>query len=137
MQERHFADKKVMDERRADARLLCADVVEISWTNSGGMVCQAMALLEDIATHGACLQLDKPIPLHTSITLQHAKGEMRGVVRYCVFREIGYFVGIQFTPESAWSRSKFTPQHLLDLEDLVMQRLSRTARPANCTAKKQ
>jgi hypothetical protein len=96
-----------------------------------------MALLEDIATQGACLQLDKPLPLHTAITLQHGKGEMHGVVRYCVFREIGYFVGIQFSPESAWSRSQFTPQHLLDLEELVMQRLQRNTQSGGASAKKQ
>src|SRR5215510_10202249 len=114
-----------MDERRADPRLLCADMVEIYWRDSRGRTHNTTALLEDIATHGACLQLEKPLPLDTLITLEHAKGEMRGAVRYCVYQEIGYFVGIQFTPESEWTRSKFTPQHLLDLEELVMQQVRR------------
>lgn len=113
-----------MDDRRADARLLCADVVEVRWTNAGGKICQATALLEDIARHGACLQLDKAVPPQTAITIKHATGEMHGIVRYCVFREIGYFVGIQFEPDSRWSRNRFTPQHLLDLEELLKQRLN-------------
>jgi hypothetical protein len=126
-----------MDERRADARLLCADVVEVRWTNVGGKICQATALLEDIATHGACLQLDKAVPPQTAITIEHAKGEMHGIVRYCVFREIGYFVGIQFEPDSAWSRHEFTPQHLLDLEDLLMQRFNQRSPPVRPADKNQ
>jgi hypothetical protein len=118
-----------MDERRTDPRLLCADMVEISWNDSGGRTRHATALLEDIAVHGACLQLDRALPLHIEITLEHPKGEMRGTVRYCIYREIGYFVGVQFTPESEWSPSKFTPQHLLDLEELVMQRVKQAAKP--------
>jgi hypothetical protein len=115
-----------MDERRADPRLLCADMVEIRWKDGRGRTRQTTALLEDIAAHGACLQLEKALALDTVITLEHAKGEMCGVVRYCIYQEIGYFVGIQFTPDSEWSRSKFTPQHLLDLEDLVMRRVKKS-----------
>ena len=115
-----------MDERRADPRLLCADMVEVWWKDSRGRTHHSTALLEDIAAHGACLQLDKPIPLDTAIQIEHSTGAMQGTVRYCVYREIGYFVGVQFAPESEWSRSKFTPQHLLDLEELVMRRATQT-----------
>jgi len=100
--------------------MLCADMVTIRWTDRAGQPHEDTALLEDIAPHGACLQVEKALPLDTVIALQHAKARMRGAVRYCVYREIGYFVGIQFTPESEWSRSMFTPQHLLDLEQLVL-----------------
>ena len=79
------------------------------------------ALLEDIAPHGACIQLERALPLNIEIAVEHVKARMLGAVRYCVYREIGYFVGVQFTADSEWSRSKFTPQHLLDLEQLVMQ----------------
>src|SRR5690242_6979545 len=65
---RWTADNDVMDERRTDPRLLCADMVEISWKDSGGRTRHATALLEDIAVHGACLQLDRALPLHIEIT---------------------------------------------------------------------
>jgi hypothetical protein len=105
-------------------------MVEIRWRDACGRSHYATALLEDIATHGACLQLDHALPVDTTITIEHAKGEMRGVVRYCIYQEIGYFLGIQFTPDSAWSPGKFTPQHLLDLEELVMRRAKMPAAPS-------
>jgi len=100
--------------------MLCADMVTIRWSDAAGRPHEDTALLEDIAQRGACLQVEKALPLDTEIALEHGKARMRGVVRYCVYREIGYFVGIQFTPDSEWSRSMFTPQHLLDLEQLVL-----------------
>jgi hypothetical protein len=117
-----------MDERRTEARMLCADMVTISWNDARGRPHQDTALLEDIATHGACLQVDVALPLDTEITVDHSKARMIGTVRYCVYREIGYFVGVQFTPDSQWSRTKFTPQHLLDLEQLVIESARRASK---------
>jgi hypothetical protein len=108
-----------MEERRAEGRILCADMVNIRWTDSAGRHHRATALLEDIAPHGACLQVETAVPPDGDIVVEHAKARMHGMVRYCVYREIGYFVGVQFTPDCEWSRNKFTPQHLLDLEELV------------------
>jgi hypothetical protein len=42
-----------------------------------------------------------------------------GKVRYCVFREIGYFLGVEFEPGHRWSQKQFRPQHLLDPRRLV------------------
>ena len=103
-------------------------MLEIRWIDARGRRHQATALLEDIASHGACLQLETAVPLDTEITLEHAQARMRGSVRYCVYREIGYFVGVQFAPDSEWSRSRFTPQHLLDLEELVMRSIQKASR---------
>jgi hypothetical protein len=108
-------------------------MVQIRWTDGRGRSQEATALLEDIATHGACLQVEKALPLGTAITLKHPSGEMHGIIRYCAYREIGYFVGLQFDLDSEWSPNKFTPQHLLDLEELVMRhaRKPRHMRPHN------
>lgn len=108
--------------------MLCADMVTIRWNDTKGRPHQDTALLEDIAQHGACLQVERALPLDTEIALEHSKARMRGAVRYCVYREIGYFVGVQFTPDSEWSRSKFTPQHLLDLEQLVLDSASKASK---------
>jgi hypothetical protein len=40
-----------------------------------------------------------------------------------VYREIGYFVGIEFEAGSRWSKNQFRPQHLLDPRHLVDQSL--------------
>jgi hypothetical protein len=117
-----------MDERRKEARMLCADMVDICWKDAKGRPQRATALLEDIAPHGACLQVDKALPLETEITIEHPKAQMRGAVRYCAYRDIGYFLGLQFSADSEWSKHKFTPQHLLDLEELVMRSATNATR---------
>ena len=94
--------------------MLCADLVNIQWTDESGRTRRAIANLEDISLSGACLQLDQAIPLNTKLRISYPKGQMVGVVRYCVYREIGYFIGLQFQEGSGWSRKAFKPQHLFD-----------------------
>jgi hypothetical protein len=101
-------------------------MVKVRWSDPAGRKHRETALLEDIAAHGACLQLDKAVRLGTPVTIEHAKGKMSGSVRYCIYQEIGYFVGVQFAPDSEWSRSRFTPEHMLDLEQLVMRQARKT-----------
>ena len=108
--------------------MLCADMVDIRWKDAAGRQHRATALLEDIAPHGACLQVEQALPLETEIVIDHPKAQMRGAVRYCAYRDIGYFLGLQFTPDSEWSQHKFTPQHMLDLEDLVMRSLKKASK---------
>jgi hypothetical protein len=103
-----------MRDRRAEPRLLCADLVNVEWKDEGGRLRQTVANLEDISLSGACLQLDVAIPLQAVVRIRHPQGELTGVVRYCVYREIGYFLGIQFEPGSKWSRRQFRPMHLFD-----------------------
>jgi hypothetical protein len=61
------------------------------------------------------------IPPHTEVAIEYARIRLECSVRYCVYRDIGYFVGVAFAADSEWSRSKFTPQHLLDLEELMLR----------------
>ena len=108
-----------MQERRSEVRMLCADMVDVSWTDHSGKKRKAMALLEDISPSGACLQLETAVPLGVEIRWHSPKQQFQGEVRYCVYREIGYFVGVEFQPASRWSKKVFKPQHLLDLKRLV------------------
>jgi len=122
-----MADKQGMhDERRSEARLLCADMMTIRWKDPAGYPRKATALLEDISRSGACLQLEGPVPLGTGLEMDCGKRHLSGSVRYCVYREIGYFVGVEFTAGSQWSVKQFRPQHLLDLQRLALN--SRKAR---------
>ena len=113
------ADMRVMMERRSESRMLCADMVELSWQDDSGKDCQAMALLEDISASGACLQLETPVPPGAEVQWHSPKQDFSGRVRYCVYREIGYFAGVEFQLSSKWSKKTFKPQHLLDLKRLV------------------
>lgn len=110
-----------MLERRIQPRMLCADLVEVVWKDDAGRSCRTVANLEDISETGACLQLDGQIPLHTPVQITCPNGELLGAVRYCVYRQIGYFVGVQFNDGTKWSQRLFRPRHLFD-----PRRLSKT-----------
>src|SRR6476660_1368597 len=101
-----------MEERRNEGRMLCADMVEVAWTEPLGRKRTATGLLEDISPSGACLQLEIPIPLGSRMRWYSPKQEFAGIVRYCNFREIGYFVGVEFAPGLKWSKQAYKPQHL-------------------------
>ena len=109
--------------------MLCADMVEVCWSEPAGQKCRFTALLEDISSSGMCLQFEIPVPIGTQVEIRCPGDTLAGTVRYCVYREIGYFVGIELEPSRHWSRQQFEPKHLLDLEELVL----RSARRAGGT----
>jgi len=108
-----------MKERRAEPRLLCADLVNLCWQDADGKERRLVANLEDISSAGACLQTDVAIPPETPVRIEHPNGALTGRVRYCIYREIGYFLGIQFEAGCRWSEKDYQPQHLLDPRSLV------------------
>ena len=121
-----------MFDRRIEPRMLCADVVDVQWKDQNGRTRRGVANLEDISLSGACLQVERPVPLGTAFRISYPNGELAGKVKYCVFREIGYFLGIEFEPGSRWSQRHFRPQHLLDPRRLVgrvTNRLRSTSAP--------
>ncbi len=115
-------------ERRTEPRLLCADLVEVEWKDKGGRLRRTVANLEDISLSGACLQLESPIPLHTNVRITYASGELAGHIRYCIYREIGYFIGVQFDADCKWSQRQFRPMHLFDPRKLVSRSVARASR---------
>lgn len=112
-----------MRERRSEPRMLCADMLEVSWKQGDGKAQRETALLEDISHSGACLQLEQPLPTGAQIRWVSARKVFTGRVVYCVYREFGYFAGVEFDAVSKWSSESYRPQHLLDL-----QRLAETAK---------
>ena len=116
---RQAADMKGMNERRTETRMLCADMVEVRWKDRSGKERGATAILEDISASGACLQVEAPIPLGVEIRWDSPQQQFPGYVRYCVYREIGYFVGVEFDASFRWSKRDFKPHHLLDPQSLV------------------
>jgi hypothetical protein len=122
------------NERRTEARMLCADMVEIRWRDRSGKQRTATALLEDISSVGACLQLEAPVPLGAEIGWDSPKQFFAGYVRYCVYREIGYFVGVEFGKSTRWSKDTYRPQHLLDLQRLTQSARKCSPKPERATA---
>lgn len=120
-----------MQERRAEMRMLCADLVEVRWQDEQHRSRQSTALLEDISRAGACLQTEMPIPTGVSLRMLCGAEHLEGTVRYCVYREIGYLVGVQFDAGSEWSRVEFEPEHLLDPEKLTQPKVARAGKRVN------
>ena len=108
-----------MEERRSEVRMMCADMVEVCWKDHAGKKRQSTGLLEDISPSGACLQLETAVPVGIPIRWQSPKHQFSGRVQYCVYREIGYFVGVLFDASVRWSKAAYRPRHLLDLKRLV------------------
>jgi hypothetical protein len=113
--------------RRIGCRFLCADMVEARWKDRAGRLRRAMVNLEDISRSGACLQLETPLPNETPVVVCCEGVDLRGTVRYCVYRDSSYFVGVEFEEGTQWSSVHFRPQHLLDPLQLV-RRASRRSR---------
>lgn len=99
--------------------MLCADLVDVQWRDQAGRARRIVANLEDISLSGACIQMDKPIPLQTKVKVTYPGGELRAIIRYCVYREIGYFIGLEFAEGSRWSQQEYRPQHMLDPRRLM------------------
>jgi hypothetical protein len=113
-----------MRERRIESRLLCAELVELTWTDSSGNECRRLVNLEDISSSGLGVQMEIPIRPGTPITVHYPNGEFHGRVRYCAFRDVGYFLGVEFDEDSTWSAVHFQPEHLLDPADLIREAAS-------------
>jgi hypothetical protein len=108
-----------MKERRNESRYLCADLVRIEWQASGEDFRSEGALLEDISAFGGCVQVDHPIPLGATMLLWIRDTVFAGHVCFCVFRDYGYFVGMQFSKDTKWNSETVVPNHLTNLEELV------------------
>ena len=118
-----------MQDRRNEVRMLCADMVNVQWKDKTGRTRKLLAHLEDISLSGACLQLDMPVPLQTVLRITYRKGKVEGKVlgrlegnvQYCVYHEIGYFIGVEFGEGFRWSQREFKPQHMVDPRRLAIR----------------
>jgi hypothetical protein len=113
-----------MQDRRTDTRLLCADLIELIWCDPGGQEQRKVANLEDISPQGMSLQLESPVHVGTQVRVIYGEKELTGLIRYAIYRNHAYFVGVELDQNSRWSIRQFVPQHLLDPRGLV-QRLSK------------
>ncbi|MBV9269161.1 MAG: hypothetical protein JO061_23530 [Acidobacteriaceae bacterium] len=118
-------DETSMKERRVDTRLLCAELVQLTYRDEAGHQRRRIANLEDISLCGACLQLEKRIPDSTRLVIRYGDGELKGIVKYCTFRDTSYFIGVEFEEGCRWSTKHFRPQHLLDPRELVQSVVDR------------
>lgn len=76
-------------------------------------------VLEDVSPSGVCLQSEHPHAKGTEITIHHENAALHGIVRYCVYQEIGYFLGVEFTEARRTPLETLQPKHLFDPESLL------------------
>jgi hypothetical protein len=118
--------------RRGNRRLLCAELVELTWQDESGRPRKRVANLEDISLSGICLQVENPIPAGTAIAMSYGDGELFGIIRYCRFQDCGYFLGVELSEGCRWSSKHFQPQHLLDPSELVERAVRRHSSKSVC-----
>ena len=110
-----------ISERRIHSRFLCAELVRVVWEDPAGdsPVQLLDAVLEDISAPGACVQLEEPLEVGSTVTLMIGDAAFGGHVAYSVFRDYGYFVGIRFSDETLWSSDTVIPEHLTSLDAIA------------------
>ena len=108
-----------MADNRIEPRLMCADLVNLEWVDGKGRPQHTVANLEDISALGACIQVEDEIPLRTLIRMKVLDQEYLGEIRYCVFREFGFFLGVQFESGVKWNSRAFKPLHMFDPRELL------------------
>ncbi len=124
------ADRMFMTRgRRSARRSLCADLLKIRWSDESGASRRELATLEDISPTGACLKVEKAIPVGTTLTILYPSGSYQGQVKHCDPQMDWYFVGVEFSPGYRWSKEKFEPAHLLQFR-------FRPGKPAKAKASK-
>jgi hypothetical protein len=119
---RHLSDDKrprYVCERRARRRLLCSDLVQVSWSAADNARSCEVVILENLAETGAGLFAGVPIPIGTNVQLLLGEDRFEGCVRTCLFRQNGYLIGVELT--HCFQPTK-RPEHLLDVELLDLGR---------------
>ena len=103
-----------MADQRAEPRYLCSDLATLYWQENAQGEHKEAVVLENISASGACVQAESSVPESATVRLVCDNAEFHGCVRFCYWRDDGYFIGIAFDADSKWSKAKFEPEHLLD-----------------------
>ena len=114
-----FANRSAEQDRRTEHRLLCSNLVQISWVGSNDRWRKETAVLENISRGGLGLALFVSVPLEIGTALSVlANGiELSGIVRQCSLLQNGYFVGLELDRVlTAGEADSFTPEHLIDID---------------------
>jgi hypothetical protein len=98
--------------------MLCADLVEVTWTDTREGARKVVGNLCDFSPGGVGLLLDHRLPQGTRVEFAHSGRKVSGNVRHCTHSEIGWIVGVRFEPDSQWDAVAHPPGHMLDPQSL-------------------
>jgi hypothetical protein len=108
--------KAMMKERWSENRILCADLVEVCWSDKTGQSCTAIANLEEMSVNRAHLVLDAAVPSGATLRLHMAQGDITARVRDCRHEpDFGFALVIQLPKKCRWKsqlRHIFNPRGL-------------------------
>ncbi len=113
-------ERRIITDRRAEPRLMCADLVTLGWRDDGGRTRETVANVEDISPAGMCVEIDFALRPDTAVWVVVGSLELRGRVRYSKHLETGHLLGVQFEPGCRWSRRRYRPKHMLDPRTLLL-----------------
>jgi hypothetical protein len=91
-------------DKRREPRMMCSQLVGVKWKDTGahrqagGVRQECLAVLEDISASGACVQMERPLEIDTSVKVAYGGGHLAGKVRYCVFSLDRLFRGYRIRP---------------------------------------
>jgi len=115
--------KANMNERRSESRMLCADLVEVCWSDRTGHSRSAMANLEEVSVRGAHLLLDVALLPGTDLVLRMKQGDMSATVTDCRHEpDFGFAITVQLPKKCRW---KSHPRHLFDPRGLERRESAR------------
>lgn len=114
-----------MQEANTRSKVLCSELVRLTWQDHAGIDLVITGDLEAISPSQAWLQTDCPITESTSITIGYGPGELTGVVRACTPEDQVFGLRVELDSGTPWSRQRFNPKHLLDPTVLVVHNLLR------------
>lgn len=108
-----------------ESQHVCSEMITVCLEDAGGGKGKRLvAILEEISSSSACIQLETPIPTGTRLRLVCSgcdlACEFHGKAVDCRYREgVGYYADVQFEPGSEWCADRYRPEHLLDLRLLA------------------
>lgn len=102
-----------MKSNRLEDRELCADLVRVRWEPESGPAQDEWAVLDDISSSGACLEIEQSIKPGTLLSLEFPGDRCQATVKYCKSVLTNYLIGVKFEQGYRWSRRRFKPEHLI------------------------
>ncbi len=106
------------------SRYLCSELVVLKCDAA-----QTVVNLEEIWSNGAALESDDPIPVGAAVELECGESRFAATVSTAKQHEFGWWIELDFSPETPWKPEIFRPQHMVDPEELAAKELNREKIP--------
>ncbi len=97
--------------QRTKTLLLCADIVQVEWSDDRGVPRRSPAILEEIQPSGALLLLDTDCPPHKANAVRLSPCGYRGKARRSTESPSGYHIEIAFDKGVRWHPADYQPTH--------------------------